>query len=213
MQAQERVAPRPELTRLVVNLADNKYFLGRRYAEWCSSAPTLEAAVAAAAMAQDEIGHARSLYPLWRDLSGEDVEPEQRTEYTNAPFLDGAFEGWTDFVAANFLFDTAMTVLLGAADGSFTPLAQRARRMLEEEQLHWLHGEGWTRRLPAKGAAVRDELVRSLARVSPDALSWFDVAAPVLMDEGVLLAGAEALRERFRGQVNAVLATAGLPSV
>jgi len=38
---------------LISRLADNKYFLGRRYAEWCSSAPTLESSVAAAAMAQD----------------------------------------------------------------------------------------------------------------------------------------------------------------
>src|SRR5437868_10766531 len=165
MQTQERVAPRPELTDLIAILADNKYFLGRRYAEWCSSAPTLESAVAAAAMAQDEIGHARSLYPLLRDLSGEHIEPEHRTEYTNAGFLDRPFEGWTDFVAANFLFDTAMSVLLGASDGSFTPLAQRARRMLEEEHLHWLHGEGWTRRLPRQGQGVRDGLVRSLGEV------------------------------------------------
>jgi phenylacetate-CoA oxygenase PaaI subunit len=211
MQTQERVAPRPELTDLIAILADNKYFLGRRYAEWCSSAPTLESAVAAAAMAQDEIGHARSLYPLLRDLSGEDIEPEHRTEYTNAGFLDQPFEGWTDFVAANFLFDTAMSVLLGASDGSFTPLAQRARRMLEEEHLHWLHGEGWTRRLPRQGQGVRDGLVRSLGEVATDALAWFEVAAPVLLEEGVLLADSEVLRDRFRGRVNPVLASAALP--
>ena len=45
---------------LVASLADNKAALGRRYAEWAVSAPTLESAVAAAAMAQDELGHARS---------------------------------------------------------------------------------------------------------------------------------------------------------
>ncbi|MBV9581467.1 MAG: phenylacetate-CoA oxygenase subunit PaaI [Chloroflexi bacterium] len=50
------------------SLADNKYVLGRRYAEWwwCTGAPLLESAVAAAAMAQDELGHARSFYPLLR---------------------------------------------------------------------------------------------------------------------------------------------------
>ncbi len=45
---------------LVGSLADNKAALGRRYAEWAVSAPTLESAVAAAAMAQDELGHSRS---------------------------------------------------------------------------------------------------------------------------------------------------------
>ena len=51
---------------LLASLADNKYLLGRRYAEWCTGAPKLESAVAAAAMAQDELGHARSFYPLLR---------------------------------------------------------------------------------------------------------------------------------------------------
>ena len=54
------------LLNLLLQLADNKYVLGRRYAEWANSAPLLEAAVAAAAMTQDELGHARSIYPLFR---------------------------------------------------------------------------------------------------------------------------------------------------
>ena len=37
------------------------------------------------------------------------------------------FSSWTDFVAANTLFDTALSVLLQAAtDSTFSPLAQRA---------------------------------------------------------------------------------------
>jgi len=44
------------LLNLLLQLADNKYVLGRRYAEWVNSAPLLEAAVAAAAMTQDELG-------------------------------------------------------------------------------------------------------------------------------------------------------------
>src|SRR5260370_7695654 len=66
---------------LFARLADNKYLLGRRYAEWCSSAPTLESSVAAAAMAQDELGHSRALYPVLRTLaphSGPELTPTQR---------------------------------------------------------------------------------------------------------------------------------------
>ena len=37
---------------LIGSLADNKGALGRRYGEWAVSAPTIESAVAAAAMAQ-----------------------------------------------------------------------------------------------------------------------------------------------------------------
>ena len=52
------------MAALISSYADNKGALGRRYGEWAVSAPTVEAAVAAAAMAQDELGHARSTYPV-----------------------------------------------------------------------------------------------------------------------------------------------------
>src|ERR1700744_3515808 len=53
---------------LIGSRADNKSALGRRYGEWAVSAPTIESAVAAAAMAQDELGHARSTYPVLAKL-------------------------------------------------------------------------------------------------------------------------------------------------
>jgi len=203
-----------QLALLVARLADNKYHLGLRYAEWCTAAPTLEAAVAAASMAQTEIGHARSLYPLLQDLVGvsPETEAETRTQFEHATFLHREFTGWTDFVAANFLFDTALSVLLEAArDSSFTDLSSRARRMLEEEPLHWLHGEGWTRRLAGRGRAVRAALLASFERVMPDALAWFDVADTSLAAESILSAGSEELRDQFRERINAVLRDAGLP--
>jgi ring-1,2-phenylacetyl-CoA epoxidase subunit PaaC len=212
----EQVASNPPLVTLVAGLADNKYFLGKRYAEWCTAAPTLESAVAAAAMAQDEIGHARSFYPLLRDVAGEseEVDPEERTSFTNATFLDTSFESWCDFVAANFLFDTAITVLLEAAQtSSMNDLAQRAKRILEEEPLHWLHGEGWTRRLPSKGPAVREQLARAIDRVAPESLAWFDVADQSLVEDRTLSQSPEGMRERYRIRVNPVLSSVDLPIV
>lgn len=209
----EAAAAVPSLGQLVESLADNKYSLGRRYAEWCTAAPTLESAVAAAAMAQDEIGHARSLYPLLRDLVGNspEVEPETRTVFCNVPFLDNAFEGWTDFIAANFLFDTAMTMLLEAArESSSTELGQRARRMLEEEPLHWLHGEGWTRRLAEKDAGVRAALQESFRAITQQTLDWFNIADNSVVDGGILAAGADTLRQQYRERINPVLKKAGL---
>ena len=63
-EAIRRMSAEACMASLVGSLADNKAALGRRYAEWAVSAPTLESAVAAAAMAQDELGHARSTYPV-----------------------------------------------------------------------------------------------------------------------------------------------------
>jgi phenylacetate-CoA oxygenase PaaI subunit len=213
MTASTAPATNPALTALIAGLADNKYRLGTRYAEWCTAAPALESAVAAAAMAQDEIGHARSFYPLLRDLAGDspETEAETRTQFTNAPFLNQPFSAWTDFVAANFLFDTAITILLESArESSFQDLGTRARRILEEEPLHWLHGEAWTKRLGAMGPGVRHATQESLNATLPESLGWFEVAQPQLVDEQVLGAGAEALRREFVARVTPVYDAAGL---
>jgi ring-1,2-phenylacetyl-CoA epoxidase subunit PaaC len=199
---------------LVAQLADNKLFLGRRYAEWCTGAPTLEAAVAAASMAQDEIGHARSFYPLLQDLAGpsSETEPETRTQFTNVEILNAPFESWTDFVAANFLLDTALTVVLEAARASsLEPLGQRARRIIGEEQLHWLHGEGWTRRLAAWDPGLADALIASLAKAALYCHQILSAATPELVEMAVLDAGAATLRARFGDRVGPILRLAGLP--
>jgi phenylacetate-CoA oxygenase PaaI subunit len=210
------VATSSAVADLIAALADNKLFLGRRYAEWCTGAPTLEAAVAAAAMAQDEIGHARSFYPLLQDLAGasDETEPETRIQFANVALLNASFESWTDFVAANLLLDTALTVLLESArQSSLAPLAQRARRILEEEPLHWIHGEGWTRRLAAKGPGVKKALTDSLAATAPHSLQIFGCAVDELVDLGVLDASEPTLMNRFEGRVQPVMHASGLPTL
>ena len=201
------------MVELVAALADNKLFLGRRYAEWCTGAPALEAAVAAASMAQDEIGHARSLYPLLQDLAGksEQTEPESRTEFLHVSGLSSSFQSWTDFVAANLLIDTALTILLASARAStFEPLGQRARRMLDEERLHWLHAEGWTRRLAAASPRLKAALSASIRAAGADCVAIFRPAVAELVERGVLDADASTLDARFRQRVNPVLLDAGL---
>jgi 1,2-phenylacetyl-CoA epoxidase catalytic subunit len=99
---------------LLVGLADNKYLLGRRFSEWTNRAPALEAAVAAAALTQDELGHARSLYAILQSApdgpeaylnEGWPVQPQ------GVPMLAQPFQHWAEFVAAVGLFDRAMTLV------------------------------------------------------------------------------------------------------
>jgi phenylacetate-CoA oxygenase PaaI subunit len=207
MTSSANEAGREAIFGLIARLADNKYFLGRRYAEWCSSAPTLESSVAAAAMAQDELGHARALYPVLRDLApnaGPEIEPETRQHYNNLSFLDESFGGWPDFVAANFLVDTALTVIFEAGlRSSFDPLAGRSRKVLQEERIHFHHGEGWVRRLARDGDAVRGALDGSLRRAWAETLCWFGPAGSgdPLAESGVLDATPDVLRERFLAKV------------
>ncbi|MEA2254994.1 MAG: hypothetical protein QOG35_1039, partial [Solirubrobacteraceae bacterium] len=123
------------MASLVASLADNKAALGHRYGEWAVSAPTLESAVAAAAMAQDELGHARSTYPVIKQLDpdgGEEHGGDRRLA-----LLDGELPDWSAFVAANLVVDGVLSTFVAACrDSSIEPLAQRARKILQEEGSH-----------------------------------------------------------------------------
>jgi phenylacetate-CoA oxygenase PaaI subunit len=195
------------LFAILSSLADNKQAIGRRYAYWCNGAPALEAAVAAAAMTQDELGHARTLYPLLDNFSQAEAdpaqsEPETRTLHYQLTFLDQDFQGWSDFVATNFLLDTALTTFFESAqNSSYEPLRQRARKIVQEERIHQMHGEGWVRRLAKAGGAVRAALLHSLERMWDETLCWFgppdDPAMQQLFQEGILDATPDELRNRY----------------
>lgn len=203
------------LFALLSSLADNKQAVGRRYAGWCTSAPALEAAVAAAAMTQDELGHARTLYPLLEDFAQAEADPQQldpmtRTLHYHLKALDQDFAGWCDFVATNFLVDTALTTLFEAAqNSSYEPLRQRARKVVQEERMHFVHGEGWVRRLANAGGAVRTTLHSSLKHFWDETLCWFgptdDPTMTHLLKENVLDAAPDALRSRYLAKVMPVL--------
>jgi ring-1,2-phenylacetyl-CoA epoxidase subunit PaaC len=211
------VAP---LVDLITALADNKHALGLRYAEWCSSGPTIEAGVAATAMAQDELGHARVLYGLLEELPGAPRRSEHEWSAADArtvAFVDRAFAGWPHLIVANLMLDRVLaTVLEAALDSRYLPLRQRARKIIEEERYHAIHGQSWLAQLAAEGPEVRAELAAALRGIWSDALCWFGRgdggALGALVDAGVLGAAGDALRRRFLAQLAPVLAAAGVPA-
>jgi phenylacetate-CoA oxygenase PaaI subunit len=196
-------AGRQAILGLLVTLGDNKYKLGRRYSEWATSAPTLEASVAAASMTSDEVGHARSLYPLLRKFPGAPPElkkADDRSEFHNVSFLDEEFESWADFIAAAAVFDRAMSeVLESMRDSAYSPFQHRAKKMLQEEQYHRLYADGWLEALAADDA-TREQLKTSLNRIWMETLAWFgpaeDPVFSVAARQRVLSADGPALRER-----------------
>jgi ring-1,2-phenylacetyl-CoA epoxidase subunit PaaC len=186
------------LASLVASLADNKAALGQRYGEWAVSAPTLESAVAAAAMAQDELGHARATYPVLRQLGVSSIN-EQAGGDRRLALLDGELPDWTAFVAANLLVDGMLTTFVAACrDSSLEPLAQRARKILQEERSHRIHAEAWARRLCRRGGADRDLLVERLHGAWEQASRWLgpddDPGYRAAIDAGLVAHGPEHLR-------------------
>jgi 1,2-phenylacetyl-CoA epoxidase catalytic subunit len=143
------------MVALIGSYADNKGALGRRYGEWAVSAPTVEAAVAAAAMAQDELGHARSTYPVLDKLGH--PRPEDTLDTSGAlPMLAQELPDWASMIAANLVVDGILTTWIASArQSTIEPLATRARKILQEEGAHRIHAEAWARRLRGDALAAR----------------------------------------------------------
>ena len=203
---------RDALGHLIASLADNKAALGRRYGEWAVSAPTLESAVAAAAMAQDELGHARATYPLLKQLWGD--KEQGAGGGACIAVLTAEFPSWQWFVAANLAVDGMLSTIVRACDDSaFVGLAQRARKILQEELSHALHARAWARRL------ARDELQRdAFATALADCWSQATLLAAQpelasLVAGGYVAAGPEQLRASLRSTIVEALADTDLSAV
>jgi phenylacetate-CoA oxygenase PaaI subunit len=206
------------LVDLVVALADNKHALGLRYGEWCSSGPTIEAGVAATAMAQDELGHARVLYGLLEELPGAPHRSEQEWAAEDARtvgFLEQPFPSWPHLIVANVFLDQALALVLHTAlESSYLPLRQRTRKLIEEEQFHAIYGRGWLVQLASEGPQIRSQLTELLRQSWADTLCWFGPdaggALAPLVASGVLREAGEPVRQRFLNVVAPLLHEAGL---
>ena len=191
------------MASLIASLADNKAALGRRYGEWAVSAPTIESAVAAAAMAQDELGHARSTYPVLAKLG------VQRSD-------DGLDAGHPlSVIAANLVVDGILTTWVASVrDSSLEPLAQRARKILQEEGAHRVHAEAWLKRICATGGADRELLLQRIGEMWAQAARWpgpadhpgYRAAAA----KGMVGEGPDEIRARVRDWLVARLDAAGV---
>jgi phenylacetate-CoA oxygenase PaaI subunit len=187
---------------LIGSLADNKSALGRRYGEWAVSAPTIESAVAAAAMAQDELGHARSTYPVLAKL-GIEREDSGLDAGHPLPVIAAELPDWASVIAANLVVDGVLTTFVASArESSIEPLAQRARKILQEEGAHKVHAEAWTRRIARAGGDDLRLLVQRIEEMWASVARWpgpndhpgyREAVAAGMVSEGPL-----AIRDRVR---------------
>jgi phenylacetate-CoA oxygenase PaaI subunit len=212
---------RQSLANWLMAMSDTKHLLGLRYAEWCTGGPELEADIAASAMAQFELGHARVLRGILGDLP-EDPRDDSRDTDRGAWFsiasLDRPFADWVDLVVGNALVDTLLTVnLRSALAGNYRPLTQRLRKVLAEEEYHAVHAGAWVDRLASGPAATVERLNEAIAAVWPHCIAWFGPDSGNGLDElhdaGVLADGAADLRRRFIDTVSPMLEGTSVPPV
>lgn len=181
----------PEEAQLL-RLADDEYVLAERYTEWQIFAPTPEADLALANVAQDEFGHAR----LWYDVLREEFGYEEADLLWERP--PGAFvhsplvelptpDGdWADTVVRSYLYDAAERLRLDAlADSSYDPIADRVPKVQGEEEYHREHAQSWLDRLSGGGEA-HERVQAAVDRLFPYALTLF---APTDFEDEILDAG------------------------
>ncbi|WP_425153152.1 1,2-phenylacetyl-CoA epoxidase subunit PaaC [Candidatus Palauibacter sp.] len=202
---------------LLLSLADNKRLLGIRYSDWILGAPSVEAGIACSAMAQDEWGHARILYAMLRDFGHDPSALEHERPsgaYRNSELLDRDVSSWPEFLALNFLWDTALSVQFEMlAESRFEPIHYKVRKLLEEERFHFDHGQGWTLRLLAAEGG-RKALAEAFEAAWNACLCWFgpdgDPLGSTLTEHGIVGSGPAGARRRWLQRVGPLVSKVGL---
>lgn len=163
---------------LLVALAEFKRILGFQYASWCVRGPSIEANIALAGMAQEEMGHAMVL----AGLLGEDFKhavPSKDTvvswtrwsEQTVGSSPLTMIESWPEMIVTCLALDAAATATLEALKSSaYLRLAQRAGKMLQEERFHLTFGVETARTFAAMPQEARQALAARYQRELEEAV-------------------------------------------
>ena len=209
---------RDALAELLLSMADDEFVLGFWDSEWTGIAPMLEEDVAMSSVSQDEIGHAKALYELLGELTGEDADRiafgRPADGYRHAALMNHARTDWAFSIARRFLYEHADAVRLESlAASAYQPLADLAVKMRREETYHLLHFDLWLRRLSEGGDDSRVRLSDAIERLWPDAQAVFAPLAgeACLVAARILPESLEALRARWLERVAARLSAAHLP--
>lgn len=135
---------RRAISALLVALAEFKQILGFHYAAWCVRGPSIEANIALAGMAQEEVGHALVLGGLLTDDFKHAVPSKDTvvtwlrwSEHSGSSAVSTMIESWPEMIVTCLALDAAATATLEALKSStYLRLAQRAGKMVQEERFH-----------------------------------------------------------------------------
>jgi ring-1,2-phenylacetyl-CoA epoxidase subunit PaaC len=185
---------------LLLALADDELVIGHRHSEWTGWAPYIEEDLAFSSIAQDEMAHARLLYEIAAELTGESPDAlalgRKPAEYRNAVLCERPNGDWGFTVARQYLYDTADEGRLAALSGSsFKDLADAVGTIQLEERYHLEHGRLWFRRLAEGPVQAREHLAEGMSNALPEAMALFETlpGERELMSAGVMTRSSEDL--------------------
>ncbi|MEH2503300.1 1,2-phenylacetyl-CoA epoxidase catalytic subunit [Bradyrhizobium sp. AZCC 1578] len=193
-------------------IADAKLVLAGWYMLVLQNGRSIADFTSICAMMQGQYGHARALYQhLGRfGVTREEMEWTRGAKDIRSPkLLDRPPQSWSDFIAAIFMAEQAISTQLSAyrtilADRT---LARLADKILKESRFHLSYSVGWIKALRKDPASTVDEDAR---RRLVDALDWWgDADQPDIVYSGGYRDRPDSdLRDRF---LEAVSATFDVP--
>jgi ring-1,2-phenylacetyl-CoA epoxidase subunit PaaC len=144
----------PEAFELLLALADDEFVAGHRHSEWLGLSPFLEEDLTLASIAQDELGHARSLYALiWPGWVERDADVVRRPEgeWRSCALVERDNGPWEDALMRHYLYDAAEVLrwegLVERFGASVSGLESLAEKVLVEERFHRRHANDLVNRL------------------------------------------------------------------
>jgi ring-1,2-phenylacetyl-CoA epoxidase subunit PaaC len=168
------------LIDLLLSIADDKFILGHRNADWTGLAPILEADIAFSPLSQDELAHASAIYQLVAGILGTTADRlaygRKPEEYRCAAIVELSDEfDWGTAIARNFYCDHFDAVRLNRLTRShYSPVAHLALRLEAEERIHVEHVDGWVTRLGQGGDEAHRRLQTALDKLAPLASGLFE---------------------------------------
>ena len=203
---------------LLLAAADDKLMLGHRNSDWTGLGPILEEDIAFSSLAQDEIAHAQALYELIGSLMDRTADQiaygRSIDEYRCAQIVEMPDEfDWAVAIARQFFCDHFDHLRLGRfAQSTYKPLADLAKRLVAEEQVHVEHVDAWIVRLGRGSEESKQRLQAALDQVSPMAPMLFE---PIdqeaeLIDAGLYPQGERDMFQAWRDVLQHVAREGGL---
>ncbi|MGW6300463.1 Phenylacetic acid catabolic protein [Peribacillus butanolivorans] len=164
-----------ELITLIETIADNKFILGDRLVEVGVSGPDLEGTLAAIAMAQSELGHARLLYNWGANLKGGKGNKNDVKEQTGKAFDSIVkIEEWISLIAGLYCMNTALNILITALTShqKSSDIGLQFNKLVKEQEEHILYSKSWALKLLNDGGSIPARFVNAFKLCEQEVITW-----------------------------------------
>lgn len=201
---------------LVLEMADDKLFLGHMQSDWTGLGPILEEDIASSSMAQDDLSHALVLYEYLGNRFGLDPDviayEREPGQYLCCDLMTVPDEfNWATSLVRRWLFTHyAAPVLDRLALFEDKELVERARKLRAEEALHVEYLDDWMRRLGSGSDEACDRIQKAIGLLSTHAGMLFELPGRELETDESFCCGRSELFEEWVENTNGVLEQAGL---